>query len=607
MIRRLNIVLLVLLCACHKADPNTQIVISVDTNFAIPTELDVINIKIEQRSDRAFDVVRHDRDEQLVGKTDRDFPLTLAMTSVNSGKPTVRVTVTGLLDENLVVTRQAIVSFRSGQTLSLPMNLVTACKDKLCNEGFTCGDDGLCEAIVRDDLDAWQGEPPGLDGSTSMPPREGGVPLPDASRLDDAGSESGVGPDADADSGPDPDPDAGAPSEPRIRQLAVGFYHSCALLVNGRVACWGGNSSRELGVDTEPSDCPGQTFPCSVNPRLVAGVEGAVEIGAGERFACALAGTGEVYCWGSNSQGQLGIADNAGSSAAQRVRFRAAVAEPSVILTGVDKLAVGRSHACARVASTHGLVCWGGGDNEKSEIPLAGSLGSNVAVPMDISAGVEQLAIGHAHGCFIDPDSALWCWGWNQSGQVGLDPAAVPSTVTPSRVIASGVTDVAAGGAHTCALVNGALECFGSAFAGQLGLGPVPVGFPDCLYGACTPKAYAVQEVGSPAQQLALADFSSCARYANGRVACWGSGYLSAIGQPNGMSAFTPIYLASDPRGVRLVAGFSGHFCLSVETRPSEVLCWGANPEGQLGPNASIGTPQSDLATVTLDPSFFGP
>lgn len=600
MMRRLLLLVLCGLFACKKAEPNTQIVISVDTDFDVPAQLDAVRFKIDKQLAGGKDDTRLDRDESLVGKAPGDFPLTLAMTSVESGKPTVRVTVTGKRRGEDVVTRQAIVSFRSGQTLALPMNLVTACEGKVCEEGFTCGDDGECESIVRDDLDPWQGRPPDLDGSAGMPSADAG-PM-DGGGAGDGGSNAG--PEAGAvDAGKDAGGDEPAPA--RIRDLAVGFYHSCALLMNGRVACWGGNARRELGYDTQAADCPAQGVSCSVDPQLVEGLQNAVEIGAGERFTCALTSAGEVYCWGTNSGGQLGNGDNSGSFAAQRVRFQSAPAEPSVILTGVDQLAVGRSQACARVASTHALVCWGGEPNEKSQIPTAGSSGTRVAVATDITSGVEQVVLGHSHGCFIDPDSALWCWGWNESAQMGLDPETVAHTTTPNRVIENGVTEVAAGGAHTCAVVSGQVRCFGSAYAGQLGFGPVPDGLPECLYGACTTQVNPVDNViSSPVQQLALADFTSCARYENGRVACWGSGYMSVVGQPGEASALSPTYLFADPRKVRVLAGFAGHFCLSVEDRPSEVLCWGSNPEGGLGANGTLGTSQPELAVTTLDAAF---
>ena len=86
------------LSACRDSAPNTQIVISVDTNYAVPSGLDAVAFKVEKQNAKGYDPPRHNDVQRLDGKNAPDLPLTLALTSVASGRPTVRVTVTGQRD-----------------------------------------------------------------------------------------------------------------------------------------------------------------------------------------------------------------------------------------------------------------------------------------------------------------------------------------------------------------------------------------------------------------------------------------------------------------------------------------------------------------------------
>lgn len=591
--RRLGLLLWVLsavACSTSETKPNTQIVISVATDYAVPEGLDAVGFRVEKQNGKGYDRPRHESIVSLVDKSAPKLPLTLALTSVDAGKPTVRVTVRGYRDGTMHVQRQAVVGFRAGQTLSLPMNLLTICEDVECKEGVTtCGDRGTCEPVGRSDLDPWTGKPPRLDPASGM---DGG---------DEVGTDGGdsARPDGGGDGRPDgggePMSDGEAPSY-AIVGISAGFRNSCAVMRSGHVYCWGGNDTRAVGSDTVSADCPGQGFACSPDPRRVPGIDDAIQVGTGDGFSCALTRAGNVWCWGTNSNGQLGAGIDTGNSAPVRVRIMTSAGGATPILDGVDALGVARDHACARVAKTKGLVCWGGGTNQFSQIPIAGE-GAFVAIETNIKEGVERFALGHFHGCFTNAAGALSCWGWNASGQLGLDLAST-RTATPHQIFASNVTEFALGDAHTCAIVSGVIRCVGLAVSGQLGIGPVPGNFPDCYYGPCTIKSEAVDTtIRSEPLGLALGEFSTCARYADGRAACWGSNNAFQTGQASTAQVESPVYVP-DPERVRLIAGFTAHVCVATES--DEILCWGHNDQGQLGPNATIGTDTPAPSTVTI-------
>jgi alpha-tubulin suppressor-like RCC1 family protein len=182
----------------------------------------------------------------------------------------------------------------------------------------------------------------------------------------------------------------------------------------------------------------------------------------------------------------------------------------------------------------------------------------------------KAVAAGQAHACAItDPDGSLVCWGANNHGQLG--PGVVGATSTrPAQVFASGVTAVAAGGRHTCAVHAGEVVCWGDDAVGQLGNGATSTG-------TATPVATGV----SGATALALGDAHSCALVAAG-VTCWGANGSGQLGQgdtaPHPTTRSTPI-----ASGATALAAAADTTCAAVGT---SVHCWGADESGQVGAGA---------------------
>lgn len=230
-----------------------------------------------------------------------------------------------------------------------------------------------------------------------------------------------------------------------VRAIAAGGRHSCALKQNGEVVCWG------RGWGATPTAISGM-------PRDTRAID------AGYEHSCALAADGSVRCWGSNSSGQLGNGTFTSSNEA-----------PVVVngLSGARAIATGGEHTCA-ITATGGVACWG--KNEKGQ--LGDGTTTNRATPVavhSLAEGVVALAAGFDYTCALTVNNQVKCWGAgfsNRSSAASIDSTGTPVTIDGLN---GQVVAIAAGNGHSCALLaNGSTACWGSNYAGQLGLGDYP-------------------------------------------------------------------------------------------------------------------------------------
>jgi cysteine-rich repeat protein len=261
-------------------------------------------------------------------------------------------------------------------------------------------------------------------------------------------------------------------------RIAAGGDHTCAILQNGALRCWGRNDFGQLGHGNTQNLGDDEPVFSTGNVDLGPGAT-VKDLALGEDHTCALLTTGSVRCWGRNNFGQLGYGNTNNQGDDELVNN-----VPDVALTGpVRKLAAGNAHTCAlTVAGT--LRCWGRGDfgqlgqsfsgSNASWGDAAGELPS--ALPGDIATGaqVDDVVAGAFHTCALSSDGQLKCWGRGDSGQLGygnLNNLAAPPA---AGVDLDGATafQIAAGTAHTCALrSDGTARCWGDGDDGRLGLG----------------------------------------------------------------------------------------------------------------------------------------
>jgi len=231
--------------------------------------------------------------------------------------------------------------------------------------------------------------------------------------------------------------------------LAGGGYHTCMLMTDRSVRCFGENNWGQLGNGG---------FANSSTPVTVNGLTTAVSVGAGIEHSCALLADGTVRCWGTNFVGQLGDGTIGGGSA---------IPKPVQGLSGVIGLGAGGFHNCA-IMSDRTAQCWG--RNQDGQLGNGNNTtDSGTPQPVTGLTGVVALAAGGYHTCALLNDASVRCWGRNDRGQVG-DGTTI-SRSTP--VVVSGMTSavqISGGLYHMCALVaDGTLQCWGQNDSGQIG------------------------------------------------------------------------------------------------------------------------------------------
>jgi alpha-tubulin suppressor-like RCC1 family protein len=386
-------------------------------------------------------------------------------------------------------------------------------------------------------------------------------------------------------------------------QVASGESHTCALVEGGKVKCWGLNNAGQLGLgDTQSrGNQPGQMGQSLPAVDLGTGLT-ATAIAVGGNHTCALLSNATVKCWGYNANGQLGQGDtmNRGDMPGQMGNNLIAInlgtnAVPQAVVAGGN-------HTCALLAGGK-VKCWG--FNNIGQLALAdkvnrgdapNQMGDALPFARLGTVSVVQLALGDSHGCVRTTDSRVKCWGNNAEGQVGQLAYGNYGVLTSQLDdnmdfvdlgMSPNVLDVATGRRHTCVLLDGGkVKCWGRNQSGQLGLGDATNRGANGI-GANYP-AVDLGTGANPSSLHAGLD-SSCARLAGDKLKCWGGNASGQLGlgdtanrgdKPGQMGDALPTLDVG--AGVSAVTLGDAHHC-AVTTDGSSVRCWGGNASGQLG------------------------
>jgi alpha-tubulin suppressor-like RCC1 family protein len=233
---------------------------------------------------------------------------------------------------------------------------------------------------------------------------------------------------------------SGLPAGVAVTQLTAGASHTCALLADGSIWCWGYNSYSQLGNNTTTNS----SVPVQVQGLAIK----AVEIAAGYWFTCARLEDATVACWGYNTYGDLGMGDTTSRKVATIV--------PGV--SNVAQIAAGNDNACVRL-NDGTVACWG--DNTYGSIGDGTTTGSKVAKGVAGLSNVAQIGVGYYHVCARLNDGTLSCWGYNNYGQMANGGTATGPKVPTAVTSISGVTQLFVGKYGNCALTAGGLKCWG--------------------------------------------------------------------------------------------------------------------------------------------------
>ncbi len=378
---------------------------------------------------------------------------------------------------------------------------------------------------------------------------------------------------------------------PGIVDVSDRVNHGCMVRTDGTAWCWGNDTDGELGNPAVSEQCspPWGTIRCNRTPVQVLANGGTPlanvkKIVTAAFHTCALTADQTVWCWGYNTAGQLGNGQS-GASAASEVPVHVQTA--SGVLGGVSAITAGYFATCA-VVSGGAVWCWG--DNSHLQIGNA-SVGafSDVAVQVGSLTGATSISAGSSHFCVGTSAHTAWCWGRGNVLQLGN--GAFSDTSTPAQVAFPAdagtvqVQDIGLGNYFSCAHTGLPAEvwCWGENRFGSLGS--------IINQTSANPSQVAL----SPAQEtiglnhVEGGDDHACIRISNSDLYCWGgneSGQLANVVVPTDGGTILPTLVYSDV--AIFSAGFQ-HTC--ALTNKNDLLCWGANPCGELGDGTT--TPHS--------------
>jgi alpha-tubulin suppressor-like RCC1 family protein len=417
-------------------------------------------------------------------------------------------------------------------------------------------------------------------------------------------------------------------------KVAAGNTHTCGLRSDGSLWCWGNYGSGQLG-DGRVSDGSAAAYPQPTPVRVLAAEDDGAEhwgdwedVTAGRFHTCGRREDGSLWCWGSNTSGQLGDGNTGLSTRPVRV-----VADED----GDDEpwndwveVTAGHAHTCGRRGDDT-LWCWGSRDSGRLGDGFDEAQGR--ATPSRV-LGHDQMpghpgwddwvavTAGGSHTCGRLLDGTLWCWGRGGFGQLGDgNDGQDHHRTTPGQVLHAIEDDgtggwddwvtVAATDAHTCGRrADGSLWCWGSREHGKLG---------DGLDEAAGNRRTPVQVLDSDGEPgdawggVAVGMLHTCGARADRSLWCWGSGTDGNLGDGFAADRLAPVRVVQadeDPGGawwddwVQVTAG-RGYTCGLRED--GTLWCWGTGDLGQRGDGIGDGTPSTRATPVqVLDPPSDG-
>ncbi|HEV8549063.1 MAG TPA: hypothetical protein VGQ57_08545 [Polyangiaceae bacterium] len=258
----------------------------------------------------------------------------------------------------------------------------------------------------------------------------------------------------------------------RASSITSDFEHVCALLGNAQLYCWGRNQEGELGQNDRVPPSNDDTARDALEPVEVPGDDWSF-VDAGDGHTCGIRDDGSLWCWGRNTDHQLGQGDD------PQVRT------PLQVGTDTDWLRVdcGQQHSIA-LKQDHSIWVWGLNEASNGNPPEGWPLGLDAAeldVPTELGTATDWVAVSTRvfHSCAVNRQGELWCWGRNVEGQLGTGDTTLKKT---PALVASNVADVDVSWFTTCALERGGgLACTGKNEEGELGTGATdrPLRFTD--------------------------------------------------------------------------------------------------------------------------------
>lgn len=306
--------------------------------------------------------------------------------------------------------------------------------------------------------------------------------------------------------------------------LSAGTSHSCGIDGGGDLYCWGANQDGRLGLGDAEADVR--------TPTRVGTLGDWIAVSAGHRHTCGLRDEGRLYCWGNNDLGQAVPA------------VAADVTRPTEVVPGTKgftRVTAGKEHSCA-IRGDRRALCWGRNDDGR-----LGTSETGRQVHLVIPPGPWREIDAWAHTCGVQADGAGLCWGRGSRGQLGNGGRAdhfFPQLVWE----VTGFREIEVGEEHSCGRTGNAVYCWGSDAKGQLG------------NGSTTGDRLVPQQLALPAATIdvSVGARHGCAVGDDGRARCWGANANGQLGDGSTLGRGRPVDVRPLPGGRRVLAAAAG-------------------------------------------------
>ena len=392
-------------------------------------------------------------------------------------------------------------------------------------------------------------------------------------------------------------------------KLSTGERHTCAILDNGDLKCWGSDQYGQVGDGgpTWTGSVPTNTdAPSSTAIDLGTG-RTAVALSSGTQHTCVILDSGDMKCWGRDYRGQLGDGGPVWTGS-NPTDLNAPSTTAIDLGTGRTAVAMGTGsvHTCAILDNTD-LKCWG--HDDKGQLGNGGTIMNSNTPPttaIDLGTGRTAVAVdgGEVFTCALLDNGDVKCWGSDQYGQLGdggpvwvqWNPTDVnaPSTTAIDLGTSRTAVAIATGLRHTCAILdNGDVKCWGSDQYGQLGDG-------GSNTNTNAPPTTAINlGTGRTAVAVAAGERHTCAILDNGDLKCWGYNSHGQLGYGNTVDLDAPSSTAIDlGTGRTAVAIDVGTFHTCAILDNSDLKCWGMDAQGQLGEGGGTNNKYSPVSVA---------
>jgi uncharacterized repeat protein (TIGR01451 family) len=368
---------------------------------------------------------------------------------------------------------------------------------------------------------------------------------------------------------------------------------TCAILESGALRCWGDGGSGRLGYGNT-NDIGDNETPASVGPVSLGAGRTARAVSAGISHTCALLDDGSVRCWGSGGQGRLGY----GNTSTVGDDESPASVGPVNLGRPARAISAGTNHTCA-LLDNGSVRCWGQGTSGQLGYGNTSNVGDDESPasvgPVNLGAGRTAIAInaGGFHTCALLDNRSVRCWGLGGIGQLGYgNTSNVGDDESPASV---GPVDLGTGRSgraltggddYTCAVLDDAsVRCWGEGNTGRLGYGNTnDIGDNE------TPGSVGPVDLGTgrTARGISAGRFHTCALLDDGSVRCWGFadvgqlgyGNTNNIGDDESPGSVGPVDIGAGRSALTITVG-GRHSCVMLED--GSVRCWGDGGAGQLG------------------------